>query len=252
MLALITATRDSMSTLPATLESARSLFGKVKFFFVDSGSRDGTQYFVEQHIQKGGSGILLVQDGRGLYQALNQGITAALQDEQITHIGMLHSDDHLMPEAYGKYVSLIGNDPADLFYSDIRFHDRIGAVVREWRAGSFSKFKLMTGWMPPHTSVVVRKAVYQDIGLYDPEFGTAADYEWIVRVLLSRGDRIQYFPQCTLSMLVGGASSAGIMARLRANAMDGKVWAKRSLLLSIAVRLGKPIRKIGQFKVLKG
>lgn len=252
MLALITATWNSISTLPTTLESAESLFGKVKFFFVDGDSRDGTQEFVRHFIVENNSGTLLEQDGSGLYQALNQGISVAVQDEQITHIGMLHSDDRLLPQAYDRYVAMIGNDPSDVFYSDIQFHDRSDSVVREWQAGDYSRTKLMTGWMPPHTSIVVRKSVYEDIGLYDPEFGTAADYEWIVRVLLSKGDRVRYFPERTLSMLVGGASSASIMARLRANAMDGKVWTRRSKFQAIVVRVCKPIRKIGQYKVFKG
>jgi len=39
--------------------------------------------------------------------------------------------------------------------------------------------------MPPHTSLVVAKRIYRDFGVYNPAFGTAADYEWIVRVLPS-------------------------------------------------------------------
>jgi len=70
-------------------------------------------------------------------------------------------------------------------------------------------FKLKTGWMPPHTSVVVATRIYRDFGVYDPAFGTAADYEWIVRVLSSqRPLAFPTFPQQTLSMLVGGASGA--------------------------------------------
>jgi len=251
MLALITATWNSMSTLPTTLESAGTLFGKAKFYFVDGGSEDGSIEFVNNFINGTKSGVILNQNGHGLYQALNQGIIAAVQDEQITHIGMLHSDDRLLPQAYENYLAVIRDDPADVFYSDIEFHDRCDAVVREWKAGDYSKTKLLTGWMPPHTSVVVRKSVYEDMGLYNPAFGTAADYEWIVRVLLSKGERVRYFPECTLSMLVGGASSSGIMARLRANSMDGKVWAKRSKFQVIVVRICKPIRKIVQYKVIK-
>ena len=104
--------------------------------------------------------------------------------------------------------------------------------------------------MPPHTSIVVAKSVYQEIGLYNPDFGTAADYEWVVRVFSRLGEKSRYFPERTLSMLVGGASSSSLKARLRANAMDGRVWAHRSRLQSMLVRVCKPIRKIGQFKLI--
>ena len=103
--------------------------------------------------------------------------------------------------------------------------------------------------MPPHTSIVVAKEVYQKLGLYNPDFGTAADYEWVVRVFSEYGHESQYFPERTLSMLVGGASSSSLKARLRANAMDGKVWADKSKMQSMIVRVCKPLRKIGQFKL---
>jgi glycosyltransferase len=93
------------------------------------------------------------------------------------------------------------------------------------------------------------KRIYRDFGVYDPAFGSAADYEWIVRVLSSNDASVSYYPQRTLSMLVGGASGATLAARLRANAMDGKVWADRSLTEVWRIRLSKPLRKVLQFRV---
>ena len=95
MLALITATLNSINTLPATLKSAEFLCGKAKLYFVDGGSDDGTLELVMDFIKETKSGVILHQNGHGLYQAINQGIFSALQDRQITHIGMLHSDDML-------------------------------------------------------------------------------------------------------------------------------------------------------------
>ena len=104
--------------------------------------------------------------------------------------------------------------------------------------------------MPPHTSVVVAKRIYRDFGVYDPAFGGAADYEWIVRVLSSNNASVSYYPQRTLSMLAGGNSGATLAARLRANAMDGKVWADRSLTEAWLIRISKPLRKVLQFSAL--
>jgi hypothetical protein len=102
--------------------------------------------------------------------------------------------------------------------------------------------------MPPHTSVVVAKHIYRDFGVYNAAFGTAADYEWIVRVLSSNRAGVSYYPQRTLSMLVGGASGATLAAHLRANAMDGKAWADRSLTEAWLKRVSKPLLKVLQFQ----
>lgn len=236
MLALITATRNSIATLPGALASIENVRGRVKSFFVDGGSTDGVLECIESYVGRTANAVLLEQEGTGLYQALNQGIQAALDDPEVTHIVMLHSDDELIPGAFERYLSVVENDPAMVFYSDIEFHDPSGKRVRNWRSGEFSNFKLNTGWMPPHTGVIVAKDVYQKIGLYRPDFGTAADYEWTVRAMSELGAKSRYFPERTVSMLVGGASNESLKARLRANAMDGKVWAERSRLQAAGIR----------------
>ena len=250
MLGLVTATLDSMGTLPGVLENVECVHGRVKQFFVDGGSFDGTLDCIQSYVNERTDAVLLSQHDSGLYQALNQGIRAAIQDPEVTHIGMLHSDDHLIAGAFERYLSVIETDPSQMFYSGIEFHDASGSRVRVWESGEFSTFKLSTGWMPPHTSIIVAKEVYQKLGLYNPTFGTAADYEWVVRVFSRFGEESRYFPERTLSMLVGGASSSSLKARLRANAMDGRVWAHKSRLQSVLVRVCKPMRKIGQFKLI--
>ena len=250
MLGLVTATLNSMGTLPDAIESVEGVHGRVKQFFVDGGSTDGTLNKIQSYLDERTNAVLLSQQDSGLYQALNQGIQAAILDPEVTHIGMLHSDDHLIVSAFEKYLSVIETEPSQLFYSGIEFHDVSGSRVRVWESGQFSSFKLNTGWMPPHTSIIVAKEVYQKLGLYNPDFGTAADYEWVVRVFSRFGEESRYFPERTLSMLVGGASSSSLRARLRANAMDGRVWADKFRLQSMLVRVCKPIRKIGQFKLI--
>lgn len=249
MLALITATLNSDTTLPKALVSVCDLKQATKHFFVDGGSTDDTLKQLRAYASAYSGKIILEQRGRGLYQAINQGVGAAMDDPDVTHIGMLHSDDYLIANAFERYLTVIETDPSPVFYSDIEFHNTAGTRVRVWESAEFSRFKLHTGWMPPHTSIIVSKDVYQKLGLYNPDFGTAADYEWIVRVLSEYGEKSRYFPEKTLSMLVGGASSSSLKARLRANAMDGKVWADKSSLQSSLVRVCKPLRKVSQFKL---
>lgn len=249
MLALVTATRNSMQTLPDTLASIEPFRSVVKQFVIDGASTDGTEEHLRSLADTSQNMVVMAQEGTGLYPALNQGVIAALEDPDVTYIGMLHSDDRLIIENFSALLSDIQAAQADVYYSDIQYHNISNEVVRVWQSGRYSRIKLNTGWMPPHTSMIVAKNVYYDVGLYSTEFGTAADYEWIVRVLTKYGDQSRYFPASTLSMLVGGASDSSVRARLRANAMDGKVWAGKSLLQSIVVRICKPVRKLGQFLV---
>jgi glycosyltransferase len=250
MLALITATKNSMRTIGDALESAAPFRQKIKHYLIDAASSDGTREYLASFVRTTGNSVLLSQTDTGLYPALNQAVTAALADSEVMHIGFLHSDDRLISTQFDEYLSHINSSRCDFFYSDIEYHDKHDRRFRVWNAGRFSMFKLKTGWMPPHTSVVVAKRTYRDFGVYNPAFGTAADYEWIVRVLSSDAARVSYYPQRTLSMLVGGASAATLAARLRANAMDGKAWKDRSMAQSSLIRVSKPMRKVLQFRAL--
>lgn len=250
MLALITATRNSIRTVESALKSASTFRNQVKHYLIDGASTDGTREFLDSFVAANHNSVLLTQTGTGLYAALNEAIDAAVADPAITQIGFLHSDDRLIPDCFGEYLAHINASQCEFFYSDIAYHDSTDRCVRVWSAGCFSRFKLRTGWMPPHTSVIVATQIYRHYGNYNPAFGTAADYEWIVRVMSTSTLPVSYFPKRTLTMLVGGASGATLASRLKANAMDGKVWADRSRVQSWLIRLLKPMRKLLQFSAL--
>ena len=241
-----------METLPRALLSVSSVADRIKHFFVDGGSTDGTTGYLASYVANRKYSKLFLQNGKGIYSALNQGVEAALRDPAVTHVGILHGDDCLLPEAFAAYMDFVDSVPGAVYYSDIDFHNKLDKRVRSWKSGKFSTFKLNTGWMPPHTSVVVNAEVYRQIGLYDLSYGSAADYEWIVRVMSQFGKESRYFARTTLSMRTGGASSSNLTARLWANAMDGRVWASRSRVRSLIVRICKPARKIGQFILIGG
>src|SRR5437588_11422926 len=205
MLALVTATKNSMRTIRDALESAASFRHKVKHYLIDAASSDGTREYLESFVTATGNSVLLSQTGTGLYPALNQAVTTGLAAPEVMHIGFLHSDDRVISTQFDEYLSHIDSNRCDFFYSDIEDHDKHDRRVRVWNAGRFSMFKLKTGWMPPHTSVVVATRIYRVFGVYNPAFGTAADYEWIVRVLSSNRASISCYSPRPLSVLACGA-----------------------------------------------
>jgi glycosyltransferase len=247
MLALITATLNSEDSLESAISSLGPVVDDIKHVVIDGGSTDRTVTILDDYRQRRPNVFVLEQKENGLYQALNEALEWTIADDDVSHIGFLHSDDRLLEAAYPGYLTAILASGADVGYSDIQYHDASGDIVRMWRSGDFSRFKLHTGWMPPHTSVVAKKKVYERFGLFDPRFGTAADYEWLVRVLSNPEIGVYYHPERTVSMQTGGASNSSLRSRLRANAMDGSVWADRSVIQAGLIRLLKPARKVGQF-----
>ena len=120
-------------------------------------------------------------------------------------------------------------------------------VVRYWRSGEFDARKFYWGWMPPHPTFFVRRSVYERYGYFNPEMGTAADYELMLRFLVKHGVSSEYLPEIIVKMRSGGASNVTLGSRLRANRMDRKAWEVNGLKPYPWTLMMKPLRKVGQW-----
>jgi glycosyltransferase len=89
--------------------------------------------------------------------------------------------------------------------------------------------------------------LYQELGLYREDLGTAADYELMLRFLLKHGVRAAYIPDVLVHMRSGGASNVSWRARLAANRMDRRAWRVNGLRPYPWTSLAKPLRKVGQW-----
>jgi glycosyltransferase len=101
--------------------------------------------------------------------------------------------------------------------------------------------------MPPHPTFFVRAEVYDDIGLFNLDLRSAADYEIMLRILLKHGITSQYIPRVMVKMRAGGMSNASFGNRIRANREDRLAWKLNGLQPHFFTLYMKPIRKIGQF-----
>jgi hypothetical protein len=78
-------------------------------------------------------------------------------------------------------------------------------------------------------------------------FGSAADYELMLRFLVKHRVTTAYIPHVQVKMRTGGASNASLKNRLKANRMDRKAWEVNGLKPYPWTVMAKPLRKIGQF-----
>lgn len=120
-------------------------------------------------------------------------------------------------------------------------------VRRHWVSGNYTLSSFRNGWMPPHPTVYVRRRVYERFGAYRLDMGTAADYEWMLRVFVKEGIKAAYLPRVSVKMLMGGISNESVFARLKANKNDRKAWEVNGLKPYPWFGMAKPLRKIGQY-----
>lgn len=265
-ISLITACRNPGPSLGLTLRSVLAQRGnfELEHLVQDGASSDGTRELVASYARAAPYPVRYISEtDTGFYDAVNRGIARAHGDL----IGLLNADDWLAyssvladvttrlstpgaPAALHadlNYVRLLTPVPSCSgdFASD--FVSPPYCIVRNWRAGLGGRVRYRWGWMPPHPTVYVRREVYSSLGAYRTDFGSAADYEWMVRVFVAGSINSDYIPKVTVAMQTGGQSNRSLFARLKANRRDQDAWRVNHVNPSIFLRLLKPARKIPQF-----
>ena len=175
-------------------------FGDFEHIVVDDGSIASEREFVADFIKKLPNIILISQKNSGQAAAVNAGIKIAKGE----YIAFCDQDDWWLPEKLKEQVKFLGthNDVA-MVYGDAFLGDEKGRVLNEtWMqsrkvdyvGGNYEECvaKLFNrNFIPAPVAVLIRKNVFDKIGLFDEKFSSAYDYEYWFR-MLEAGYKIGY------------------------------------------------------------
>lgn len=210
-LTVVTACYNSEQTIRTTIESFLSQTHLDReLLIVDGASRDGTLSIVAEYDCP--DIHVLSEPDAGVYDAMNKGLRQFSGDA----VGFLNSDD-AFHDQYALTRIAQALEDADIVYGDLLMvtdHES-KKVVRDWRAGRFSRGAFQRGWQPPHPGFFVRRSVVERTGEFDLTYVTAADYDFMVRAMLLDGMRIAYVPHVLADFMMGGASTRDWRATVR-------------------------------------
>jgi len=243
-ISIITVTYNASDHLRDCLDSVREQDIDVEHILIDGASTDATLNILDAY--KDRLAHVISEKDEGMYDALNKGIGLATGDV----IGILNADDfYFSKDTLSRVADAFSDEHVDAVYGDLVYVDRNNTekVVRAWRSGEYRPRKFYQGWMPPHPTFFVRHRMYQQYGLFNPELGTAADYELMLRMLLKHNIQAAYIPEVLVKMRSGGVSNQSLKNRLKANLMDRKAWTVNDLSPYLWTLWMKPIRKLGQW-----
>lgn len=228
-ISVITATWNSGKTIKDTIESVlHQKYTNVEHIIKDGGSKDNTMAICTDYLNRVYSSddalkstmktmkIVSEKDG-GIYDAMNKGVKMASGDI----IGILNSDDfYTSDDVLQKVADEFQKDSSlEAVYGDIHFvkPDNLKKCTRYYSSRSFRPWLLRFGFMPAHPSFYVRREVYEKDGLYDLQFRTSSDFEWMVRLFMKHHIRAKYLPMDFVTMRDGGESTAGMEAKRKVN-----------------------------------
>jgi glycosyltransferase len=239
---IITVAYNSGKTISDTLQSVANQEGaEIEHLIIDGGSKDDT---IEKVRLEGAHVAHLISErDEGIYHAMNKGLALATGE----WVGFLNADDMLAtPTAIGSLMDATAGG-ADVVYADLDYvrNQDIEKIVRRWRSGPYTPAALRQGWMPPHPTFYFRR---EKLGhfRFDTSYRIAADYDFMLRILLQSDIRVAYLAATFVKMRTGGASNSSLGALWRKSMEDLRVM-RQHKLGGMSTLVAKNLSKLPQF-----
>lgn len=245
LVSVITPVLNAEKTIRDTITSVLSqTYANIEYIIVDNGSTDGSLGIINEYKNK--ISLVLHEDVKGIYTAMNKGLSAAGGEIIVT----LNADDFFIGRHCVEVaVDKMENVGADILWGDVLRvnRDRPEEVLGYIKSSDFSFKKFERGWMPPHAGFLVRKALYKKYGYFNTAFKIAADYELMLRFLYKNKVKSVYLPEVLVKFREGGLSRSSVLSIIKNNIDCYRAWKINGLRPNIFMPLLKPLSKIDQF-----
>jgi glycosyltransferase involved in cell wall biosynthesis len=201
---IITVCYNSQATIEETITSVLEQdYANLEYIIIDGQSQDNTLAIIDKYKNK--ITKIISEPDQGIYDAMNKGIKLA--NGEI--IGLLNSDDlYKDKQTITKIVEHFQSSQADLVYADVSYiskNDK-NKPSRYWQSGQANLKKINSGWIMPHPATFIKKTIYDQYGLFNPNFKLAGDYELLLRFVKKYKIKTSYLNIVATYMRQGGQS----------------------------------------------
>ncbi|MDQ1141904.1 glycosyltransferase family 2 protein [Pedobacter agri] len=245
-ISIITVVYNAEQYIEDCIESViRQTHQDIEYIVIDGGSTDGTLQVVRKYNQY--ITHLVSEKDNGLYDAINKGIKLATGDV----VGTLNADDVLVSKNIIAAVAAVfsRNSGLEAVYGDLNYvsANNTNEVIRSWKSRQADANDIADGWMPAHPTLYIKKELFAKYGYYALDFGTAADYDLILRYFYTNKLKAQYIPVLMVNMRLGGLSNRSISSLWKAMKFDYKALKRNRVPNALLVLLNKKLSKLNQF-----
>jgi glycosyltransferase len=217
-ISIITPVFNGQETIQNCISSVLNQdFIDIEYIIMDAKSTDKTLEIIKSNIDER---IKLVSEkDKGSCDALNKGIEISTGEI----VCFLCADDfyannNVISTVIQKFES---NKEIDIVYSDIVYvkRENESKIVRYWRSSDFKRGMYKLGWLPPHTSLFIKRKSLLDHGLFNLKYKLAADYDLSYRLFEIHGLKSHYINRILVKMRIGGISNSSV-SNIYASLMD--------------------------------
>ena len=241
-ISIITVVKNGMPFLKEAIKSFDSqTYSNKEQIIVYSKSEDKT----EKYLKNLNNTKIIIKDeySKNMYGALNLAVRNCAGD----YIGLLHADDFFPNKNILSDLSkFINETKADIIYGNTKFckTENTNHIIRTWNSTKFDKKKLKYGWMPPHTTLYIKKDIMLK-NLYTEKYSISGDYEFILKILLNDRFIVKFFDKTLIIMRAGGKSTriSSFVKKLSQDIQISKKFFKNYYICTLL----KILRKFNQF-----
>lgn len=177
LISVITPSFNSEKTIVRCIESVlRQTYENIEFIIIDGGSTDQTIEIIKSYIPKFKGRLKYISEkDNGIYDAMNKGIKMCSGEL----IGILSSNDYYELDGIEKIIGEYNpQKPLSILYG----MERLLVNDKESQVRIFHH-QFMKTHMITHPATFVAKSVYDKYGLYDLNYKSSSDYDFMLRMI---------------------------------------------------------------------
>lgn len=198
---IVTVCFNSERTIAKTIESVlNQTYKNIEYLIIDGNSSDDTMEIVKKYepLFEGRMKWISEPDD-GIYDAMNKGIHMASGDL----IGIINSDDYYELDAVENMISAMGNESYQILYGAVRtVKNGIEQNI------SINSHLFLRENMIGHPACFITKQLYDELGGYDTQFVSAADYDFMLRMVENRNVKFLPVYKVIANFATGGMCSS--------------------------------------------
>jgi glycosyltransferase involved in cell wall biosynthesis len=174
---VVTVTLNAAATLARTIDSVQGqTFDSIEHVVVDGGSADATLSMLANRLRP--TDFWISERDRGISDAFNKGVALARGEM----IQFLNADDWLSPDQIERGVAALERTGADFVYGDLIFYEADRPSFRYLGDPDYARKLPLRMPTLNHPTVVARRAAFERIGLFSPNYHQAMEYDWFLRL----------------------------------------------------------------------
>ncbi len=178
-ISIITVCYNSEKTIEKTIQSVlQQKYDDLEYVVIDGGSTDRTLDIIAKYRDK--IDVCISEPDNGIYDAMNKGVALSTGDV----LAFLNSDDWYAEEAISKVITYFENNNVDMVGGNIYTVE--DEIIRKRIQKEYEKNDIFYTMAYPHPSLFVKRELFEKYGKFDTSYQVAADYKWILNVLMNK------------------------------------------------------------------